>query len=195
MRGTFGFTDCMVTPPYRPKPIGRLTLHPIQIILIFSDEAFRACMERRLQGRLWSNGSICIRTDPMILIYAMVAGCVLLAALALRLTWRRSARRAEQALLASTEQGNLDNMQLLLRRHTNVNAKNAQGWTPLHIAIAGGDITLVDLLLRHGADVNAESYVGATPLDHAMTYGQRREVVQLLRQHGAQGHTDWDTIF
>lgn len=129
------------------------------------------------------------------MIYAIVTGFVCLAVLVLRQRWRRSACRAEQALLASTEQGDLDNMQALLRRHTHVNARNAQGWTPLHIATAGGDITLVDLLLRHGADVNAESYVGATPLDHAMTYGQRRELVQLLRRHGARGHTDWDAIF
>jgi len=131
----------------------------------------------------------------MILIYAIAAGCVTVIVLVLRQTWRRSARRAEQALLASTERCDLDSMQALLRRHTNVNARNAQGWTPLHVATAGGDITLVDLLLRHGADVNAESYVGATPLDHAMTYGQRRELVQLLRRYGARGHTDWNTIF
>lgn len=129
------------------------------------------------------------------MIYAMIAGFVVITGLILQQTWRRSTRRAEQALLASTEQGDLAGMQALLRRRTNVNVKNPQGWTPLHIATAGGDIALVDLLLRHGADVNAESYVGATPLDHAITYGQGRKLVQLLRQYGARGHTDWDTIF
>ncbi len=129
------------------------------------------------------------------MIYAIVAGAVILAMLVICQRWRQTARRAEQALLASTEQGDIDQMQTLLRRHTNVNAKNAQGWTPLHIATTGGDITLVDLLLRHGADVNAESYVGATPLDHAITFGQRRDLAQLLRRHGARGHTDRDAIF
>ena len=129
------------------------------------------------------------------MLYAIVAVFVLLAGLLLRQRWCLAARRAEQALLASTERGDIDQMQALLRRRANVNARNPQGWTPLHIAVAGGDITLVDLLLRHGADVNAASYVGATPFDHAVTYGQARELVQLLRQHGAQGHTDRDTIF
>lgn len=127
--------------------------------------------------------------------YAIVIGCVILVGLVIRQRWRLAARRAEQALLTSTEQGDIDQIQHLLRRRANVNARSAQGWTPLHIAAAGGDITLVDLLLRHGADVNAVSYVGATPLDHAITYGQGQELVRLLRQHGAQGHTDWDSIF
>jgi ankyrin repeat protein len=131
----------------------------------------------------------------MIWIYSMIAGGVWLAALMLCQAWRLAVRRAEQALLTSTAQGDLASMQALLQRRTNVNARNAQGWTPLHIATAGGDITLVNLLLRHGADVNAESYIGATPLDHAITYGQRQDLVQLLRRHGAQGHTDWNILF
>lgn len=130
-----------------------------------------------------------------VIIYAIVVGLVMISILVLRQRWRLAVQRAELALLTSTERGDFDRIQRLLQRRTNVNARNAQGWTPLHIAAAGGDITLVDLLLRHGADVNAESYVGATPLDHAVTSGKGQELVRLLRQYGGRGYTDGDAIF
>jgi ankyrin repeat protein len=108
---------------------------------------------------------------------------------------RRAAMAAGQCLLIATEAGDLEQMQALLTRRADMRVTNAQGWTPLHVAAAGGQVEVVELLLAHGADVNATSNIGATPLDNAMTYSRSRTVADLLRQHGAEGHTDWDTIF
>ena len=108
---------------------------------------------------------------------------------------RRAAMAAGQDLLAATEAGDLDRMQALLSRRVDINAISAQGWTPLHVAAAGGNVEVVALLLTHGADVNAASHIGATPLDNAITYSRSRAVADLLQQHGAEGHTDWDSIF
>jgi ankyrin repeat protein len=108
---------------------------------------------------------------------------------------RQSALTAGQALLRATERGDIKQMQGLLAQRVEVNARNPQGWTSLHVAAAGGDIAVVELLLRHGADVNAQSHVGATPLDNAITYSQNRAVVALLEAHGAQGNTSWDSLF
>jgi hypothetical protein len=108
---------------------------------------------------------------------------------------RQCALSAGQVLLSATERGDIEQMQALLAKRVEVNARNAQGWTPLHVAATGGDIAVVDLLLRHGADVNVQSYVGATPLDNAITYSQNRAVVALLEAHGAQGNTSWDSLF
>lgn len=121
-----------------------------------------------------------------------VAILVVLIVLYLRLRQRRYV--ASQALLAATERGDLEQMQVLLKR-ANVNVRNVQGWTPLHIAAISGDITLVELLLRHGADIHAESYVGATALDHAMTSGQRQDLVQLLQARGATHHAKWGGLY
>ena len=106
--------------------------------------------------------------------------------------WRQRARQAGQALLQATELGDLEAMRTLLARHADLNARNAQGWTPLHLAAAGGDPAVVALLLRHGAVVQAQSNIGTTPLDNAVMRGGRQEVIDLLLAHGAQPSSAWD---
>lgn len=130
------------------------------------------------------------------MILAML-GVVIVAGLVrtIRQRQRRAAMEAGQRLLAATESGDIEQMQALMAKRIDLNAVNAQGWTPLHVAAAGGNVAVVELLLQHGVDVNAASHIGATPLDNAMTYSRSQAVADLLRQHGAEGHTDWDTIF
>jgi ankyrin repeat protein len=127
----------------------------------------------------------------------IVVACLVAAGLIVKVRQhlRQSAMSAGQALLSATERGDIEQMQGLLAQRVEVNTRNLQGWTSLHVAAAGGDIAVVELLLRHGADVNAQSHVGATPLDNAITYSQNRAVVALLEAHGAQGNTSWDSLF
>lgn len=127
----------------------------------------------------------------------VVVACLVVAGLLVKVRQhlRQSALSAGQGLLSATERGDIEQMQALLAKRVAVDARNAQGWTSLHVAAAGGDIAVVELLLRHGAEVNVQSYVGATPLDHAITYSQNRAVVALLEAHGAQGNTNWDSLF
>jgi ankyrin repeat protein len=132
-----------------------------------------------------------MKTILVILGMVLVAGCVYM----IRQRQRRAAMAAGQDLLMATEAGDLEHMQTLLAKRVEIHATNAQGWTPLHVAAAGGNVAVVELLLAHGADVNAASNIGATPLDNAITYSRSQAVVNLLQQHGAEGHTDWDTIF
>src|SRR5262249_54812549 len=51
----------------------------------------------------------------------------------------------------------------LLDRHANVNAREADGTTPLHWAVRVDDPESVQLLLRAGADVNVANRSGVTP--------------------------------
>jgi ankyrin repeat protein len=127
----------------------------------------------------------------------VVLGVVLVAGLVRMICQRqrRAAMAAGQDLLMATEAGDLEHMRALLNKRVDINATNAQGWAPLHVAAAGGNVDVVRLLLTHGADVNAASNIGATPLDNAITYSRSQAVIDLLQQHGAEGHTDWDTIF
>ncbi len=132
-----------------------------------------------------------MKTMLVVLGVVIVAGLVWM----MRREQRRAARAAGQALLVATEVGDLEQMQALLAKRVDIHTVNAQGWTSLHVAAAGGDVEVVRLLLKHGADVNAASNIGATPLDSAITYSRSQAVADLLREHGAEGNTDWDTIF
>ena len=72
---------------------------------------------------------------------------------------------------------------------TDVNAKDTDGWTPLHPASYEGHVEIVELLIGKGADVNAKvefgSFQGKTPLD-AANNRSRTEIVNLLRKHGGK---------
>ena len=108
---------------------------------------------------------------------------------------RQAAQRAGQVLLQATEAGDIVQMEALLAKGAEVNARNAHGWTPLHVAAAGGDAAVIALLLQHGADVHAQSHIGTTPLDNATTRGGRKAVIDLLLAHGATGDSAWDEPF
>jgi ankyrin repeat protein len=129
----------------------------------------------------------------------MLIGLGLLAAagavIALRRRQRQAAQRAGQVLLQATEAGNIEQMAVLLAQGAEVNARNAYGWTPLHVAAVGGDPAVVALLLRHGADVHAQSHIGTTPLDNVTTRGGRKVVMDLLLAHGAKLNGAWDGSF
>jgi uncharacterized protein len=107
----------------------------------------------------------------------------------------QAAQRAGQVLLQATEAGDVVQMKVLLAQGAEVNARNAHGWTPLHVAAAGGDPAVIALLLQHGADVHAQSHIGTTPLDDATTRGGRKAVIDLLLAHGAKRNGAWDEPF
>jgi ankyrin repeat protein len=115
--------------------------------------------------------------------------------LALYRRQRQAAQRAGQMLLQATEAGDIVQMQALLGKGAEVNARNAQGWTALHVAAAGGDLAVIALLLHHGADVHAQSHIGTTALDNAITRGGRKAVIDLLLAHGAKRNGAWDEPF
>ena len=108
---------------------------------------------------------------------------------------RHAAQRAGQVLLQATEAGDVLQMEVLLDQGAQVNARNAHGWTPLHVAAAGGDPAVIALLLQHGADVHAQSHIGTTALDNATTRGGRKAVIDLLLAHGARRSGAWDEPF
>jgi len=98
-------------------------------------------------------------------------------------------------LLQATEAGDIVQMQALLAQGAEVNTRNAHGWTPLHVAAAGGDPAVITLLLQHGADIHAQSHIGTTALDNATTRGGRKAVIDLLLAHGARRNGAWDEPF
>ena len=99
--------------------------------------------------------------------------------------------------LASYNQ-DLESVRALLDSGANVDAKDSQGRTPLHQALAGSfnedaDFGVVRLLVEHGASVNVQDSLGWTPLHYVFYYSNEDRnfdqegvrTVQLLVERGA----------
>lgn len=77
-----------------------------------------------------------------------------------------------------------------------VNAKDNDGYTPLHRACYNNNIDIALLLLKYGANVNAVTEFKWTPL-HSACQWTNPYCVALLLQHGADvnARTDGGTNF
>jgi len=69
-----------------------------------------------------------------------------------------------------------------------LNGRNAEGYTPLHLAARHGQAESVTLLLEGGASLNTMALDGTTPLVAAVRSGSSRCVQQLLMAGAAQGN-------
>lgn len=78
-------------------------------------------------------------------------------------------------LLAAHEgahEGNIEAVKVLLE--ADVNAKDKEGYTPLHWAAALGHVEAIKVLVEAGADVNPKDEYGSTPLHWAVRGGMSR---------------------
>ena len=80
--------------------------------------------------------------------------------------------------------GDLAKVRGFLEKGADVNMRDAQRKTALHIASANGHKEIVELLLANGADVNAGGYYNKTAAEYAMG-ADHREIVELLISKGA----------
>ena len=80
---------------------------------------------------------------------------------------------------------NIEAVKKTLADGADVNAKDDNGWTPLHWAAVIGHKEVSEYLITMGADVNAaETVSGMTPL-HFAAAGDQKEIVELLLASGA----------
>ena len=73
---------------------------------------------------------------------------------------------------------------LLIGHGADVNAADAAGWRPLHLAAANNNLDAITALVAQGADVAAGNGEGLTPLTIAQEKSHR-EAAALLRRYGA----------
>ena len=88
-------------------------------------------------------------------------------------------------LCMATRRGNIPEMQELLSGgFYKINAKRANGMTPLHWTANKGHVDATAFLLEQGADPNIRDNFGSTPLKHAEQEGHQA-IADLLQAHGA----------
>jgi ankyrin repeat protein len=92
-------------------------------------------------------------------------------------------------LHAASYDGRAEIAELLIRLGADVHAREVNGRTPLHHAANNGHLDVIDVLVRNGADVEAKDVQGMTPLmwGAISRSGRKKEIVEKLRQYGAQG--------
>jgi cytohesin len=71
----------------------------------------------------------------------------------------------------------------ILREDPKGKLRLSHGFTPLHIAVKGGNKDIVEAILDAGADINATTEMHQTPLDLALRFGHK-SVAELLRKRG-----------
>ena len=92
------------------------------------------------------------------------------------------------ALHWAVRRGQVENVRNLINRE-DIEARDFQGRTPLHIAVLSGHDALVELLLRNGANVNARDQWEVTPLRRAELVSEirgwdRAQIKAILKEHG-----------
>lgn len=97
---------------------------------------------------------------------------------------KQAARERNQKFIQAAGEGNCDLVGLLIVARADINARNENGETALHVAAGNNHADMVMLLLQKGADVNACDNLGNTPLHKAakypnLEYGKRQVIIQL----------------
>lgn len=97
-------------------------------------------------------------------------------------------RKAPVILWKAASSGDLKRIESLISNGADVNSKNKDGLTPLHVAAVRGQLAVVDFLINNSADVNTKTKDGQTLLHHVAREGHFR-VVELLIDSGSDLNT------
>lgn len=106
-------------------------------------------------------------------------------AISLFITVKECADREKEGFFLDLQRANIPALKRHLDRNPeDANRMNADGWSPLMVAVISGNSDVVNLLLKAGSDVNAKRTTGTTALMTASEYG-RADLAKLLLDHKA----------
>ncbi|GAB4850735.1 hypothetical protein Ancab_030035 [Ancistrocladus abbreviatus] len=88
-------------------------------------------------------------------------------------------------LMYSADEGDSKGVEELLDSGVDINFRDVDQRTALHVAACQGHVNVVEVLLQRGAQINAKDHWGSTPLADALYY-KRQDVVKLLESYGAK---------
>ena len=84
-----------------------------------------------------------------------------------------------------------EKLQEYLNSGANVNARDKDEYTPLHLYVCGlseNEPRAIRLLLEHGADVNAANHIGTIPLHEVAECGKDLEILKIMLDAGADAN-------
>ena len=85
--------------------------------------------------------------------------------------------------------GNIEAVKQHLAAGTDVNVKDKDGWTPLHLAAWKSHKKIVELLIDKGANVNANTTDRWSVLDMALS-GTDKDIIDLIKASGGTSNAD-----
>ena len=95
-------------------------------------------------------------------------------------------RYGRNELINYVIENNIKRINKLLKKGSDVNCKDDNGWTPLHFASQEFNEEIIELLLNNGADPNAQDINGNTPLSTALfnCKGAETKIFDLFKNKG-----------
>lgn len=97
--------------------------------------------------------------------------------------------RWDQKLITASAMGDVNGVKNALPKVSNINRKNRDGNTALHVATIGGYADVIEILLESRAGINMHTEIGKTALFIAVEKGpERLSIVRILLQNKADVH-------
>ena len=93
--------------------------------------------------------------------------------------------KAAGSIFSAAKSGLMDAVKTHLTAGADVNAKNDNGYTAMHLAAKNGHVEVVGLLLQAKADITIASKSGKTALHYVTYYNENFELVERLLNAGA----------